>query len=90
MHCFEQEREKEVCPAVYSVAQQSCEKARVAEVAEAGPSGITSSFDGGWSTRKSGRCYDSNTGHAAMIGECTGIKLRYNPSFLANDSILAY
>ena len=34
--------------------------------------GVAVSFDGGWSTRGSGRQYNSDTGHGVLIGSETG------------------
>jgi hypothetical protein len=72
------EREKEMGKHVVQVAEQSCanaleeEKQLVREkkqMPETEPVGLSVSFDGGWSTRRSGSSYNSDTGHAALIGE---------------------
>jgi hypothetical protein len=70
-------RENEVGKKIIDVANQSCQdaldeekqKCRTASgVSETEEVGLSVSFDGGWSTRGSGRGYNSDTGHAVLIG----------------------
>ena len=64
---------------VIEVARQSCDEALAKEIemtqGQDGTdvdAGLSVSFDAGWSTRGSGRQYNSDTGHGALIGSETG------------------
>lgn len=74
-------REKEVAVAVEAVVKKSCDRALQQEIELSkakGGDGLTVSADAGWSKRSSGRNYNSDTGHAALIGEQTDKCVAYS------------
>jgi len=61
-------RQKEVTGGIIDTAKDSCSRALEEEVEQSPMESLTVSYDAGWSKRGSGRSYDSNTGHGALIG----------------------
>ena len=79
-HTTLHKREREMGNHIIQIAKNSCASAlqeekrvlrEMKKISETEAVGLSVSFDGGWSTRGSGRSYNSDTGHAAMIGEST-------------------
>ncbi|XP_033745722.1 uncharacterized protein LOC117331232 [Pecten maximus] len=58
-------------------ASTSCRDAQTEEK-ELSSEKLQASFDGGWQKRGTGFNYNSNTGHAAMIGKTTGKVIAYD------------
>ncbi|CAG2231681.1 unnamed protein product [Mytilus edulis] len=49
---------------------------------------LSVSFDGAWQKRGSGKCYNSKTGHATMIGENTGKCVDFENQQIAGSAFL--
>ncbi|XP_071146651.1 uncharacterized protein [Mytilus edulis] len=64
-------KEKEFSKTIHDVAMTSCREAQHQEILLSHGK-VAASFDGGWQKRGSGWNYNSNTGHATMIGKETG------------------
>jgi hypothetical protein len=81
------ERENEVGAAIEDLAKETCGDAMEEEISltqndttveDGEPTPLSVSFDAGWSTRGSGRSYNSDTGHSALIGSKSGKCLAYS------------
>ncbi|XP_061168272.1 uncharacterized protein LOC133177209 [Saccostrea echinata] len=70
-------KEKEISASIVCQAKESCQRAREEEM-NATADQLESSFDAGWQTRGSGCQYNSNTGHASLIGVHSGKVLEYD------------
>ncbi|CAC5388280.1 unnamed protein product [Mytilus coruscus] len=64
-------KEKEIGKKIFEVARESCQSNQKKEQLMSNGK-VEASFDAGWQKRGTGWNYDSNTGHASMIGTMTG------------------
>ncbi|XP_076088184.1 uncharacterized protein LOC143058588 [Mytilus galloprovincialis] len=69
-------KEKEIGKKIQEVAAESCKSVLIKEK-DLSNGKVEASFDGGWQKRGTGWQYDSNTGHASMIGLKTGKVMDY-------------
>ncbi|VDI44533.1 Hypothetical predicted protein [Mytilus galloprovincialis] len=69
-------KEKEIGKKIQEVAAESCKSVQIKEK-DLSNGKVEASFDGGWQKRGTGWQYDSNTGHASMIGLKTGKVMDY-------------
>ncbi|XP_062591668.1 uncharacterized protein LOC134253169 [Saccostrea cucullata] len=72
-----QKIQKKIGQTIIDCAVQSCKEARQEEI-DLSPEKVQVSFDAGWQKRGSGFNYNSNTGHASLIGKKTGKVLAVN------------
>ncbi|XP_063431634.1 uncharacterized protein LOC134714327 [Mytilus trossulus] len=70
-------REQKIDTTLETVAKKSCLEAQKEEI-EKGNGKMEVSFDGGWQKRGTGWNYNSNTGHASLIGKETGKVLQFS------------
>ena len=66
-------REREVGPAIESLAKRSCKRALEAEVKLSEGNGIRGSYDMGWQKRGAGKAYNSLSGVGHLVGSETNL-----------------